>query len=174
MLVGTRNQVGLRSLWIPAIFLSLPFTIILSECLSGKKGHAADALLRDTAKALVSWLSRPSIPRRISFRWLFQSFTQVRVPGYQTYGTVEEEGRYWKKSERLHAQLLRSDGWYTNTVAMANGQRHHEKPIVYFTPQLPPLSQKMRTERSSMENSWISAKVILKWHWLVFPDRVRC
>lgn len=171
MLVSTRTRSALRGLWISALLYSLPLSVVLSKSSSNHE-CTLHKFLEDSIKTLISWLQHPTLQHRISLRWPFNPLSRSRP--HQTYETIEDEAKYWESAERLQAQLFPYDARCTRAAAKAQktAQSSQTRQILYYTPRLPPAYRETRETERDLEGSWISAKTVMKWHWLVFPDRV--
>lgn len=95
------------------------------------------------------------------------------------YASRIEEDRYWKQAERAQKVLNYSDSKNSGLSERKPGwircNARQERPIIYYTPRLLPLYREVDEDSKAVtfNDATASAEAIVRWHWLVFYDRVR-
>lgn len=165
------------------IVSSVPLAVILSKLCSG-------LLFRHYAvwPSTIAFLCH--IFRRsteiVSLRWLIVPLRSISL--YQKYSSTEAEDAYWARSERIQRQLSYSDAnARIFQPSRANGKsspydwtKRNERRISYYKPRLLPQyrDQKRKERKTTIIREAddplhiIPPSAFVKWHWLVFPERV--
>lgn len=165
------NLFHTHPLEICALLLSLPVVYVLS-----RRRHLAS----DTARGIQGSLCSLIIYLRSkgSTLWclIWSSYSPSYSSPYAKFETPEQEGRYWRSTEVAQRELSSSDARFSNPDSTQVWNTRNEKPILYYTPRLLPEYRDKHLE-SSNDAGWsnkttIPVKAFMKWHRLVFPDRV--
>ncbi|KAI5119612.1 hypothetical protein M0805_007876 [Coniferiporia weirii] len=163
-----------HSLRKPIILLSLPLgAIILLLCTHIRAPWTClqpTFDIRSTLRSVGHWIQRQR-PRGLSDpSWSYSFFK--RSP-YRTYQSPEEEAEYWEQAERAQKQLSDSDSRLHNVLPSEVWTPRRERLIPYYTPRLLPEYRENRGEGAGKRGGHmeIPAKLFVKWHWLVFPNR---
>ncbi|OCB88346.1 hypothetical protein A7U60_g4548 [Sanghuangporus baumii] len=93
---------------------------------------------------------------------------------YQTYQTQDQAHDYWESAERGQRELSFSDARYSK-CSFSESRNTRERQILYYMPRLLPEYRYKRSMKDDLDTDFsIPTKAFMKWHWLVFPDRVCC